>query len=85
MDRVVLIQRSLRAFACGAFGLIPFLGLVPAVYAISFWLRVRNQSRDEWNPAATYLNWAAVLGVLGILNTVLATYSIAYAIISSLI
>ena len=85
MDRVILIRRSLLAFACGAVGLVPLLGLVPAVYAISFWWRVRKQARNEWNPAGSYLNWAAVLGFLGVLNTGLTVYSIAQAFILSLI
>jgi len=73
----------MTAFICGLLGLLPIIGLVPAVCAIGYWMRVRSRYRNEWNPASLYLNWSAVLGVLGIFIAALATAIIAMCIISS--
>ena len=73
----------MTAFMCGLLGLLPLIGLVPAVCAIGYWVRMRSRYRNEWNPASLYLNLSAVLGVLGIFFAVLATIFIALYIIST--
>ena len=76
MDSIVAIRQSLRAFICALVGLVPVIGFFPAIYAIIVWARVRRLCR-EWNPAALYLNWAAVLGVIGILSSALLIFVVA--------
>ena len=73
MSRIIVIRKSLAAFVCGLFGFLPFLGLVPGLYAIFCWARIRTRYRNEWNPAAAYLNWGARLSLLGLLGTALVT------------
>jgi hypothetical protein len=64
MPRIIVIQLSLRAFVCGIIGVLPIIGLVPALYACS--ARIRLRYRDEWNPASNYLRWGSTLAVLGL-------------------
>ena len=45
------------------------LGVLPAIYALICWSKVRSHYRGQWNPAAPYLNWGAALAVLGLLNS----------------
>ncbi len=71
MPRILVIRKSLTAFVCGLFGLLPFIGLVPGLYALFCWARIRARYPNEWNPAAAYLSWGALLSVLGLLGTAL--------------
>lgn len=80
MDRITAIQKSLTTFVWGIFGMVPVLGLVPAIRALVLGRAVRLRYRDEWNPAARYLRAGVVLAVLGILNNVLTVAVIALAI-----
>ncbi len=82
MDFATAIRKSLTAFACGIIGLVPFVGVVPAVCALFLSVRVRSGYRD-WNPASIYLKWASGLGVLGIVVTLLTGFFIALAIVCS--
>lgn len=77
MDKIELIQLSLRCFTSGLFALLPWVGIFPAGY--TFWLahRVRSQVRGDWNPASRYVTggvWCACGGlVLTLLITVCLT------------
>ncbi len=71
MDRITAIEQSLTVFVCGIIGLLPVLGLLPAVHALVCWRRVRSRYRDQWNPASAYLTGGAVLATLGVLNSIL--------------
>jgi hypothetical protein len=66
MPCIIVIQLSLRAFVCGVIGVLPVIGLVPALYALSCWARIRLRYRDEWNPASNYLRWGSILALLGL-------------------
>ena len=46
--------------------MLPIIGLVPALYALSCRARIRLRYRDEWNPASNYLRWGSTLAVLGL-------------------
>jgi hypothetical protein len=71
MDRATAIRTSLTAFLCGLIGFLPVLGLLPAFYALRCWIRIRTRYRDEWNPAAVYLDWGVRLALFGVLLTAL--------------
>ena len=73
MPRIIVIRKSLTAFVCGLVGFLPFLGLVPGLYALYCWAHIRARYPDEWNPAAAYLSWGARLSLLGLLGTALVT------------
>ncbi len=76
MDRAAAISTSVRGFVYGLIGLIPFVGLLPAVCAIEAWVRVRTHFHPEWNPAGIYLAVGAILGLLGILVSILVVVGI---------
>jgi len=65
MPRITVIQLSLRAFVCGLLGLLPVVGLLPALDALVCWVRIRQRYPNEWNPASSYLSWGTALAVLG--------------------
>jgi len=64
--RILVIQLSLRAFVCGLLGVIPVIGLLPAVHALYCWGRIRWRYAEQWNPASSYLSWGSALAVLGL-------------------
>jgi hypothetical protein len=80
MDRIAAIRASLRGFVCGLFGLLPVLGLVPAIISLRCWWRVQIYYQD-WNPARRYLNWGALLSALGLLITLMAGAGIVLALL----
>ena len=71
MDKVRVIERSLRCCTAGWLALIPLVGLVPAIVAIRLRYQVRAEVGGEWNPAEAYLKWGWVLGWLGLLLSAL--------------
>jgi len=66
MDRVRVINLSLRCFTLGWLSLIPFLGVLPALLGLSCYARARNEAGGEWNPAKAYLIWGCVLAWCGL-------------------
>jgi hypothetical protein len=71
MDRITAIRRSLAAFVWGIIGVLPVIGLIPAVCALGHWWAVQSKYRDQWNPASTYLRLGGALALFGLLSTVL--------------
>ncbi len=80
MDKIRVIERSLRAWICGLIGLIPVFGVPLAVLALSLFLRVRAEAGDDWNPAGNYLRWAVVCAVVGLGLTFLLVLVIVLAL-----
>ncbi len=76
MPRIIIIRKSLAAFVYGLFGFLPFIGLVPGLYAIFCWVHIRSRYAGEWNPASAYLSWGVRLAVVGLLGTALIVASI---------
>lgn len=66
MPRIIVIRKSLTAFVCGLIGFLPIIGVLPAVYALLCWNRIRTRYPDEWNPASAYLSWGARLAMIGL-------------------
>jgi len=66
MDRITAIEKSLTAFTCGLFGFIPFIGLIPGIYALICWAHIRADFRNQWNPASAYLDCGVILSLLGL-------------------
>jgi hypothetical protein len=67
--RVQTIERSLRCFDCGLFGLLPVIGLPFAVGAIANYRRVKRWQTPAWNPARSCLVWGLVCADTGLLLT----------------
>jgi hypothetical protein len=81
MPRIIVIRNSLTAFVCGLIGVLPLIGVVPGVYALICWGRIRVRYRDEWNPASAYLSFGALFALLGLLSSaLLVAVSVAIAI-----
>ena len=76
MPRIYVIRTSLTAFVCGLIGFLPLIGLLPGIYALLCWARIRFRYPGEWNPAAAYLSWGARLAVLGMLGSILIIFAI---------
>jgi len=72
MDRIELIQRSLRVFSCGLWGLIPLFGLPMAITALIRNSKLRKLSAGQWNPAGAHLKWGVNCAWLGIFITFIA-------------
>ncbi len=67
MDKVRVIESSLRCFVWSWFSLIPILGLMPSCMAVSEYLQAKRLSEGQWNPARKYLQaglWLAIIGGL---------------------
>lgn len=76
MDKVTVIERSQWCFVAGLCGLIPLLGLGPAVVAIHLYHRTRRMAGGEWNPAGAYAKAGFVLGWCGVLSFTLTLGSL---------
>jgi hypothetical protein len=72
MERILIIRKSMIAFGCGLVGVLPVIGLLPAIVTLIYWRRVLKMSRGQWNPAAGYLRAGAFLALCGLAGTTLA-------------
>ncbi len=75
MNRIIASQLSIRACVCGIVGMIPALGLLPALYALICWARLRRGYAGEWNPAARFLRVGLFFAILGLGLNVIAAAS----------
>jgi len=80
MDRIEVIERSLRCFTYGLIGLLPGLGAPFAAIAIVNHFRVSGRCGGQWNPARRYLAWGLVAALAGLSATLALTAIIALAI-----
>jgi uncharacterized protein YybS (DUF2232 family) len=73
MDKIELIECSMRAFFFGLPGLVPFLGTPFAIVAVVNSARIRRRAKARWNPAQSYLFWGMVCARIGITLTLILT------------
>lgn len=85
MDKIELIESSMRAFCFGLPGIIPFLGTPFAIVAIVNSSRIKRRSAAQWNPAHRYLFWGMVCARIGTTLTLLLTVFITGAVILDLL
>jgi hypothetical protein len=52
------------------------LGLIPAIWALLGWGRIRVRYGSQWNPAAAYLSWGIRLTVMTLLVSALIVSAI---------
>lgn len=74
LDKVEVIQRSLRCFTLGLFGILPVIGLPFAIMALSSFLQVKRGLGGQWNPAEQYLVWGMATAVCGLFLTVVTVF-----------
>lgn len=85
MDRITAIRKSLTGFVCGLLGLVPVVGLPPALYALVCWFSVQSRYGKQWNPAAPYLRLGAALGLLGLLGWGLLVAAVVFSVSGQLL
>ena len=71
MNKIRVIERSLRCYAFGWFAFLPFAGLVFGPITFFMYQSIRIEVGKEWNPACRYLHCGAALGCLGFLFSLL--------------
>ena len=81
MDKIELIQRSLRAFFFGVPGIVPLLGTPFAIIAAVNNSQIKRRGGVQWNPAQRYLFWGMICARIGITQTLLLTIFIAGALL----
>jgi hypothetical protein len=67
MDKVRVIEGSMRCFVCGWLSLVPVLGLAAGFVAIAEYLFIHRMTPGQWNPARKYLQSGILLSILGLL------------------
>lgn len=65
MDKIQIINKSLRCFVYGLLSLLPFIGIPLVVGAYKNYFQVRRLSGTEWNAAEYYLKSGSVLAFIG--------------------
>jgi uncharacterized membrane protein len=73
MDKIELIESSMRAFLFGLLGIVPFLGIPFALVAVVNSAHIRRRAATQWNPAHRYLFWGMVCARIGITLTLILT------------
>ena len=67
MDKVLVINQSLRCYRWSWFSLIPLLGIIPALIAIGFFRKAGAETGDGWNPARRYAVCGLLIAIIGLL------------------
>lgn len=83
MDQITAIEKSLSVFVWGIIGVLPVVGLLPAVHALVSARRVRSRYGRQWNPALAYLRAGAVLALLGVLSSILTIAVVSFVVANS--
>ena len=85
MDKIEMIQRSLRCFILGLIGIVPLLGVPFALLALDNFRQIRRGQGTQWNPAQTYLRWGLATALSGLFLTVVFTFAVAMIIVQKLV
>ena len=85
MDKIEVIERSLRCFTMGLIGLVPALGIPFAVIALSNYFRIKRIVGVQWNPAQKYLTWGLATALCGLFLTIVLLFVVGIIIAQQLI
>jgi hypothetical protein len=66
MNKVRVIERSIRCQALGWVGVLPVLGVIPAVIAIVLYHKASSEAGDHWNPSEQCARSGFVLSWIGL-------------------
>jgi hypothetical protein len=61
-----MMERSMRCFVLGLWGLLPIIGIPMALRAIVDYRRVTTYQGNMWNPAQRYLRWGGLCARMGL-------------------
>ena len=81
MDKIRVIKGSLLCFNLGWFGLVPLLGIVPAVLAIQYYGKVSREVQAGWNPARKFAVTGVVVAYVGLLEALVCWAGLMYLIL----
>jgi hypothetical protein len=84
MNKVRLIERSILCKNLGSFGVVPVIGVIPAIMAIVIYHTVSSEAGAEWNPAESAARRGLVLAWLGVGLTALVVGVIAAMVVPGL-
>ena len=71
MNKIRVIERSLRCYTLGWFAFLPLAGVVFGPMTVLLYQSIRMEVGKAWNPASRYLHCGALLGCLGLLFSLL--------------
>jgi hypothetical protein len=71
LTKIEMIERSMRCFELGLFGLLPVIGIPLAVMSLFQSQRVKLGQGALWNPAQRYWFWGGVCARMGIALTLI--------------
>lgn len=66
MNKVRVIEWSIRCQNLGSFGMVPVLGVIPAIFAIVYYHAISSEAVGRWNPAESSARRGFVLAWLGL-------------------
>jgi hypothetical protein len=66
MGKIEMIERSMRCFVLGLWGLLPVIGIPMALMSLLQNRRVKLGQGAMWNPAERYLFWGALCARIGL-------------------
>jgi hypothetical protein len=67
LTKIEMIERSMKCFDLGLFGLLPVIGIPMAVMSLVHYRRVKLGRGAMWNPAERYLFWGSQCALVGLL------------------
>ena len=67
MDKVRVIENSIRYFKLSLWSLVPFAGIIGLVWGSILYGRIAREVGKDWNPAQAYVFWGRRLSGLGLL------------------
>jgi len=73
MDKVRIIERSLRCYRVSWFSLIPLFGIVPALMSFALFRKVGNETGEQWNPARPFAITGLVIALIGLFGSLIVT------------
>jgi hypothetical protein len=76
MDKVRIIKLSVRCCVLGCLGLIPVLGVGPAVIAVRLFRQVQELASGQWNPASRYALGGLIAASIGLAGTGMLVFGI---------
>lgn len=66
MDKIEMIERSMRAYWLGVAGVLPLLGAPFAILALRNNSQIKRRAGTQWNPAQPYLSRGLVCARVGL-------------------